>query len=485
MDPKLRIAKNTATMMALKVVMPLLAVVVVLAVSRVLGTEGLGRYTLAFAFLYFFNTMGPLGLHPLITREGARDPGGIERLLSSATTLGTGASLILTAVMASAGAALGYDGETRAALAIMSLALLPCTLGTFFDATFIALERMEYIAVTALTESLIKVGAGVTVLLLGHGLQAVLLAAVVGRAVACLVSVVLLRRAGVAVRWGYDPALMRELTGQAPTFLLISIFATLYWRIDVFMLAQMRPVEDVGLYGAAWRLLEIAIVVPQSLCVALYPQMAGAARHDPQNLARLGRAAARYLFAISLPAAVCTTILAGPMLELLYGDRFVSAANTLTVLMWTVVPYGWVRYHAYVLVAVDQQRIDLRLNALMSVVNVVLNLALIPVYGAMGAAVATLVSVCAYALAQYAYLWRYLPGHAAPVAFESTPFLAAALAGLCVWLVRDTVVLAVAAAPLVYAGTLLFRGFFTPAELRLFRLDSLFGSLGFLSPKIR
>lgn len=478
-DPRLRVAKNTAVLLALRVGMPLVSVAVVLAVSRCLGTDGLGRYTLAFTFLYFFNTLAPLGLYALITRDGARDRAHLEGLLGNAVILGTGSSLLLTVTMAVLGRHLGYDDATQSALILLSLSILPATLVTFFEGTFAALERMEYIALETLAENAVKVGVGVILLWTGYGLAAVMGAAVAGRVLACIISMGLLRRAGVRLRWVVDLDVLRSLVGAAPTFLLISIFATLYWRIDVFMLSQLRPVEDVGYYGAAYRLLELAMVVPQSLCLALYPQMAHAAHTNPAALAPLGRAALRYLTALTLPAALCTTLLAGPMLALLYGEPLRAAAYTLSVLIWTVVPYAWVRYHAYVLVAAEHQRVDLALNVVMSITNIVLNLILIPIYGHLGAAVATFVSICLYGAGQYTYLRRNLPGHLTPVPLQPIPIAATALTGLCVWLLAEkSLTLALVVAPALYVSALLAAGFFTETELRLLRLDRALRSIG-------
>jgi O-antigen/teichoic acid export membrane protein len=207
--------------------------------------------------------------------------------------------------------------------------------------------------------------------------------------------------------------------------------------------------------------------------------MANAIHRDSAAVAWLGQTAARYLLAVSLPAAVCCTLIAGPILVLLYGEPFRSAAPTLAVLMWTLVPYGWVRYHAYVLVAAGRQRIDLALNALMSAVNVLLNLVLIPRYSHLGAAIATLASVCIYGVIQYGYLQRHLPGLAAPVLAHRTPLIAAAVTALCIWLVRDhSVFLAFGIVPVVYGGTLVVAGFFTTAELQIFGVRRVLQSVG-------
>jgi O-antigen/teichoic acid export membrane protein len=254
----------------------------------------------------------------------------------------------------------------------------------------------------------------------------------------------------------------------APTFLFIGIFATLYWRIDIFMLSKLQPVEDVGFYGAAWRILELAMVVPQSLCLSLYPQISSSALNNLDQLNRIGRGATRYLLALSLPAAIGITLLAGPLLELLYGAAFSAASDTLSVLILTLIPYGIVRYHAYVLLGANHQRIDLTLNIVMSIINIMLNLALIPVYGHLGAAIATFISICIYGLLQYGYLAKKLPGRAAPINLPPVVLVACTMMALCVWLMRDlNLMVVILTAALTYGGFLFAGGFFSEAELKL------------------
>jgi len=477
------VAKNTATLAALRLLTPALSVALVVAVSRYLGTEGLGRYTLAFTVLYFATTVAPMGLYSIITRDGARTLSGLEGLLGHALTIGTLASLAVTAIVVGATQLISQDAATRSALLMMSLAILPATVGSLLEGAAVALERMEYIALSTLAETLLRVGGGLGVLVLGGGLDGVILMAVAGRVLACLAAIHLLRRAHIRAHFGWEPSALRALGTTAPTFLLIALFATLYWRIDILMLSELRSVADVGYYGAAWRLLEFALIVPQSLCLSLYPRMASLAQSDPDALNALGQTAMRYLFAASLPLAVGATVLAEPVLTLLYGEPFRTAGLTLTILMWTLVPYAWVRYHAYVLVAAELQRIDMLLNVAMSAVNIALNLVLIPAYGSLGAAIATLTSVGVYGLAQYGYLTRKLADYRAPTTAQGGPLAAAAAMGICIWLVRGCgPIVGVALGGCVYLAALVAMGFFTSAELRLLHLDRRF-SWGALAAK--
>ena len=474
-----RVFRNTAVLVVLRVVVPALSLPVVLLLSRRLGSEALGRYTLAYTWLYFFNTVAPLGLYSVVTRDGARDPRRLGSLLGNASTLGAIAAALSTVAMAACAWRFGYDDATARSIATLALALVPWTIGSLLEAGFVATERMDHLAWTALAESVLKVGLGVAALVAGLGVEAVLASAVVARIAAVAVALVLLRGAGVAVRPALDRDVQRALLRVAPTFLLVGIFATLYWRIDVFMLSKMRPVEDVGYYGAAWRLLELAMVVPQSLCLSLYPQLVAALREDRGRVARLGALASRWLLAVALPAAVVCTVLARPILRLIYGEGFDPAVPSLVVLMWTLVPYGIVRYHAYLLVGADHQQVDLWMNVAMTAVNVLLNLFLIPAMGPAGAAVATLVSVLVYAVSQGAFLARRLPGTAAPLGLAAWPIVASIAAGVLAWLLREApVALSATLAGAAYVAILVAGGFVGADEL-----DSL--GLGALADLVR
>lgn len=472
MTSNLKVAKNTIVLVALRVLMPALAVGLVLMLSRYLGAEGLGRYTLAFSFLYLFSAIAPLGLGAIITRDGARDRAQLQRILNNSLALGTMAALISTGIMSALGYFSEYDLGTRQGIILLSLALVPCTIGLFQDSAFIALERMDYLALGTFVEYVIKVGLGIVFLLLGYGLNSILILAVVGRIVGCVISAMLLRRLGFSTRWAIDRETNRKLLKLAPTFLLIGIFATLYWRIDIFMLSKLQPVEQVGYYGAAWRILELAMVLPQSLCLALYPQISASALSNLDQLRKIGSVAMRYLFAISIPAAIGVTLLAEPILKLLYGEGFRAAANTLTILILTLIPYGVVRYHAYVLVGANRQRIDLTLNIVMSLLNIGLNLVLIPKYGHLGAAIATFISICIYAILQYGYLLNRLPGWAASIAVP-LPILWSCIAmAISVWCFRGMdIFLGIGVGIIVYGVCLFSTGFFSQDELKLLGLD--------------
>lgn len=471
-----RVFKNASILTVLKVAVPMLSVALVLGISRWLGTEGLGRYTLVVTFHTFFTTVGPFGLDAFLMREGAREPETFPDMLGHAILVGTALSFALMPIMVGLGWALHYDAGTRVAMALMSLAILPTTLLTYFDAVFVARERAEYIAAGAFADVVIRVGLGLWVLAAGYGVAAVVATFIAGQTCAAMLSFLLMKRAGVTLRWRLQRQFVMRLLKTGPTFVAIAVFATIYWRIDVLMLSLMGTLSDVGLYGASYRMMEIAKVLPQSICLALYPAVSHAAAYQPEKLRRLGADTLRFLWLMTLPIAVGVTILAREILLFTVGKDFLPATNVLYVLIWTIVPYAVTRYYAFVLVAANRQRVDLWLNVVMAMVNVLLNLVLIPRYGALGAAIATLISVAMFAAGQCLYMVWYLPDHLAALPPLSRPMLASVVMAAFAWVFRGLPVLVViAVAAVVYFVILLVSRYFVAEELRVFGLHRIPG----------
>ncbi len=396
-----RIVSNAAVLAALKIGAPLCSWLLVVAVSRRLGVPALGQYSLAYTWLAVLSLLGPLGLPALLTRETARNRAVLGPLLATAAALGGAVSIVLTAVMATAGARLGYDAATLHAVIILSLALLPATLQAYCEAAFLALQQTAPIAWATAADSLLKVGLGIVWLRAGYGLEGVLVAAVLGRAAAGVVSLAWLHRAGVLEGFRPDRVLAQKLASEAPVFALSGLCATLYWRVDVLLLTHFQGLAAVGLYTAAYRVLDLAVLLPQSLCQAAYPELA--VRRDHRLPAGSTLA---WLLSLTAPAAALVAVAAGPVMRLLYGKGFEAAGPLLAVLIWTAVPYTWNRYYACVLVASGRQRTDLAINAGLLAINLALNLALIPRLGGRGAALVTLATALLYAGAQQVALRR-------------------------------------------------------------------------------
>lgn len=185
----------------------------------------------------------------------------------------------------------------------------------------------------------------------------------------------------------------RTILRDAMPFGILSICMIVYFRIDTEMVARMRGDGDAGIYGTAYRMFEVCLLLPAAASAALVPLFAGAferGRLDEvrrlvgdgfRNMALVGGVAAVLLFGL------------GPMaVRLLLRDDVGAAAGVFQVLVWTV-PVIFLSSVTSSLIAASRfAHVNTRIAMLMVVENVLLNLVAIPRWGPAGAAAATVLT---------------------------------------------------------------------------------------------
>jgi O-antigen/teichoic acid export membrane protein len=177
----------------------------------------------------------------------------------------------------------------------------------------------------------------------------------------------------------------------------------------------------------------------------------------------------RYLFLLSFPVCIGTTILAEDLIVKIYGQAFISSVLSLQILIWIVSLFPVAMVFARALVASNHQTQDLVANILGVLFIVVLNYMLIPRYGFIGSAAAMLVSICLFTFVQYNFFRRVVSRiHASSLFWK--PFCAGALMGVFTFYLRGmNIFLLIPLAACVYAGCLFLLQTFSPEEVDAMR----------------
>lgn len=160
--------------------------------------------------------------------------------------------------------------------------------------------------------------------------------------------------------------------------------------IDVLMLGLMSNPVEVGLYSASYRVLNQVLATYYLLTQVLYPHFARHANEDRAHM--IGPRILAPLFAAGLVIAAGISLVRRPVLILVFGAPFVAAAPLLLVLVWSIPLDFLTSYLSNAFLAWGLERRVLASTGAGAATNIVLNLVLIPAYGAWGAALNTLLS---------------------------------------------------------------------------------------------
>ena len=183
----------------------------------------------------------------------------------------------------------------------------------------------------------------------------------------------------------------RWFTRRSPWLLASGVAEVIYLRIDIVLLERLRGVHEAGIYAVAARLSEVWYMVPVALMGAAFPAL-WARRADAAAYQRGLQSSLDLLFALAFALAVLTQLFGRPLVEWLFGARFGASVVVLQIHIWAGLFVFMRALLSRWLLAEDLLRFSLLTHVCGAVVNVGLNLLLIPRYGATGAAVATVVS---------------------------------------------------------------------------------------------
>lgn len=428
-----------------------LALFVVMA--RVLGEDGFGEFTFAFAIATIVTVLAGLGQDVVLTREVARDRHRLDALFWNTIALKLALGLPALVVAVVLGAAAGLDRDTILVVLVLGVAVLAELLTATSLAVFQAYERLAFVPVVLISQRLLTALAGIAALLAGAdvvGVAAVYLGgAVVGLwlALALLVAKVARPRLELGAHDWWP--LMRV----ALPIGLVGVFGTILFRVDAAMLGLYEPDPVVGDYGAAYRLFETTLFVSWSVGTAIYPVVSRLSRTSDPPVGLVYERALKLVLAPTLPLALAAAILAGPIVRLVYGGEFEEAVSALALLAPAIALYPVAHVAGTVVIAQDRQVPMAVAHGVVALQNVLGNLVLIPWLSLDGAALGTSIS---QALLTAWLLWL-ARGAAGPVSVRRVvggPALAGAAAAAVMGALAREPALAAALAAVVYSTVL-------------------------------
>ncbi len=370
-------------------------------VVRYLGPERYGALNFALAFVALFSVLANLGLEGIVVRDIVHDPSHRDETLASAFAMrliGGGVTLILAVAMIAVirpKESIYWWLVGIAATATIFQAL------DVIDYWYQAEVKSKY-TVYARNAAFLIIALLKIILLVTHApLVAFAWAGFIEIALASLALLFVYRSQGQSLKPQMATISMaKRLLRQSWPLVVSSLFVVILMRIDQVMLGQMRGAKDVGIFSAALALSEIWYFVPMAITSSVFPAMVHAWKTDATLFYLRLKQLYLLMVWLSLAVAVPLTLFSGKFVAMIYGSEYRSSAVVLSIHCWAGIFLflGVVSNMWYLLENLN--RYTLYRCIVGATVNVVLNLVLIPAFGAKGAAISTLV---AQAMASYLF----------------------------------------------------------------------------------
>ncbi|MDX1614657.1 MAG: oligosaccharide flippase family protein [Candidatus Promineifilaceae bacterium] len=393
------IAKNSLAPMALNLFNRAIDFAFAAFYLRVLGPEDAGKYATAIIIAGWFEIVSNFGLNTLIIREVSRERDQASRYLLNTTVLRLGTAImaavpILIYLQGIRAAGNPLDLDTTMAILLIMVGMLFSGMGQGLAGLYYAYEQAEFPAAVTTVTTILKVGFGVSALLLGFGFVGLAAVSIIVNVITLvLLGASALRQFHLKGPWELDFGLQRHMLSASYPLMLNHLFAVIFFQVDVPLMRQFNGETTVGWYNSAYKWVNAFNVIPSFFTFALFPVITRQVQSSLADARRTFRLSLKLMLVVAFPLATLTTLLAPVMIGVLGGREFLPhGAVALQLMIWSI-PIGWMNSVTnYVLIALGREKkLTTAFVAGLSF-NLVLNLLLLPRYSYLAAAVITILS---------------------------------------------------------------------------------------------
>lgn len=429
MNTSQRVAKNTGMLAIAQIVSYPMGFIYTMYTARYLGTEQFGVLSFSMAFVGIFGVLESMGFDALGVREIARDKKLAKKYLGNVIPMKIILGVSCLGLIAFFIKNLGYPEQTVKVVCFISVGMLFNSFTQLFNSLFKAFEKMEYESIGIIANKVLVFTLTLFAIFLKYDLVKISAIYALASSIVFIYSLLICIHKYVVPKIELDWNFWKDSLKKALPFFLAAVVNIIAFKIDVIMLSTIKGDEAVGYYSAAYRLIEVLLIIPAALSGSLYPVFSRFHTLPKKALNSAYEKSFRFLFIAGIPISVGTTLLADRIILLIYGEEYYLSIMALKILIWTI-PVIFISYVIGTLFAsINRQVLSLKISAFAMALNVVTNLVLIPKYSFLGAAVTTVITYAVSFILSFYFISR-LTCKIPIASFALKPIVANAIMGV-------------------------------------------------------
>ncbi len=399
--------KNTGWMLGGQILYLLISFLIGAWIARYLGPQQYGVVSYAVAFVGLFSFISALGVDEILKREMVKRPEDRDRLMGTGFILKLiGSTIAFLLVLFLSLFVISDTYITKMLIILYSFSFFftaPLVLNIYFYSQVKAKRAIQAHLLATIISSLLKVvlifsGAGIIWLIAIYVFDSFL-------HVFFLSMYYRLEKLKI-FHWKYDGKVAKELLKDSWPLMLSTAAATIYLKIDQVMVGRIMGDSSVGIYAAGVKLTEVFYFLPGIICGSLFPAIVNGMKTGFKVY--FGRLKNLYLLlgVVAILVSIVVSLLAEPITRIVFGLQYLESIPVLRLYVWSSI--GLFLGHAVTnqLMVENKTMTIFLINAVAMVVNVSLNLYLIPKMGLTGAALSTLISYSIIPIWHFLYGWR-------------------------------------------------------------------------------
>ncbi|MEI6529231.1 MAG: flippase [Candidatus Falkowbacteria bacterium] len=402
-----KIAHNTLIQVAGKIVSTVLGLFSLALITRYLGQTGFGEYTTIMTFLTFFAVIADLGL-TLVTVQmisGQRDDE--NKILNNLFSLRLVSALLFIGIAPFIVMFFPYSATVKFGVLIAAASFVFPALNQILVGLFQKKLNMDRAALAEVISRVVLIIGIILTQKYEAGLRGILITSIASSAASFLLHYIFACKFAV-VKFEFDLSLWKKIISRSWPLAITIVLNLIYLRADTLILSLFRGPEIVGLYGAAYKILDVLTTLPFMFAGLILPILTSAwAENNKPFFKKILQKSFDCMAIVAIPLMIGAQFLGKPIMYFVAGKDFVLAGDILKILIFAVAAIFLGTMFSHAVIAIDKQKKMIGFYVFTSISSLAAYLYLIPRYSYIGAASVTIYSELLIAIFSAYCIFKY------------------------------------------------------------------------------
>ena len=383
---------NTSWLIAEKITRLAVGLFVGVWVARYLGPEQFGTLSYAQAFVGLFGAVATLGLDGIVIKHLVKDEGNRDLFLGTAFSLKLLSAIVALVIIWFVALMTSYENNDTIIITIIASALLFQSLNVI-DFYFQSKVLSRYIVIVNLISQLSASFIRIALILTNAPLIAFAYVILFDAIILAVGYTYVFKHKNLSFRqWKFNITTASELLKHSWPLALSGVVISIYMKIDQVMIKEILGKTSVGHYAAAVKISEAWYFVPVVINSSLFPAIINAKKRSRKEFHDRLKILYSFMLWSAVAISIPTTIYSKYIINLLYKEQFDQASTVLMIHIWAGVLVSLGVVTSSIVISNNKQKNALIATSIGAISNIILNFFMIPRFGIIGAAFATIIS---------------------------------------------------------------------------------------------
>ena len=402
-----KIALNTIIQFVGKFISVILALVATAIITRYLGNSGFGAYTTIFTFTSLFSVLADFGI-TLVTSQMLGEPQrNQQKVINNIFTFRVVSALFFLSLAPLASLFTPYSAEIKWGIFLASFAFLFTVLNQVFVGIFQKNLKLEKVSIAEIASRIFLLLGIVIVYFKDFGLVGIILVTLIANLISFLIHYYFSNKI-IQAKFEFDFEYWKLILKKSWPLAITILFNLIYLKTDTLILSLVKDEAAVGIYGAAYKVIDVLVMVPFMYCGIILPVLTERwVNNEKEIFFRAIQKSFDAMLMLAIPMIIGTLMIGTRIMKLIAGAEFEASGAPLQILIWATGAIFVGTIFSHVVIAMEKQRKLIPGYIFTAITAFAGYLIFIPRYSYIGAAWMTVYSETIIMLFSFWIAWKY------------------------------------------------------------------------------